>query len=227
MASSEIMEPEMYAMAPDGVVTLTTRINLPKMDAQGIIDMLSNKQLENCTQLLAASKVDVIIFGGTSCSFLGGPPWEKKLLERMKAMSGGITCLNTSQSSTMALRAVDAKKIVIATPYKKDLNVRAADYFTKQGFKILNDTALGFDDDHEIAAITLDTVYRQVKETDVPDADAVFISCTNLKTLPLLETLEADLKKPVISAIQASMWYPLKVMGIHDFVPGTGSLFEH
>lgn len=58
-----------------------------------------------------------------------------------------------------------------------------------------------------------------------PDADAVFISCTGMRTIPIIETLEADLKKPVISAVQASMWYALKVLGINDLVPGTGSLF--
>ena len=85
--------------------------------------------------------------------------------------------------------------------------------------------ALGFDDDHEIAAISLEDVYQQTRNTDLPDADAVFISCTNLRTLPIIEDLETDLKKPVISAIQASLWYALKVLGIHEYVPGTGSLF--
>jgi len=240
MSSSEVMEPEFYAMSPEGVCTLTTRINLPKMTPQGIIDMLSSEQLENCTQLfdmlsseqlenctqlLAHAKADVILFGGTSCSFLGGPEWEKGLLERMKAMAGGITVINTSQSSVEALKAVNAKNIVIATPYTKEINAAAIDYFTQQGFGVLQDTALGFDDDHEIAAISLEDVYQQVRNTDLPDADAVFISCTNLRTLPIIEDLETDLKKPVISAIQASLWYALKVLGIHEYVPGTGSLF--
>ena len=225
MSSSEVMEPEFYAMSPEGVCTLTTRINLPKMTPQGITDMLSSEQLENCTQLLAHARADVILFGGTSCSFLGGPEWEKRLLERMKAMAGGIKVINTSQSSVEALKAVNAKNIVIATPYTKEINAAAIDYFTQQGFGVLQDTALGFDDDHEIAAIALEDVYQQARNTDLADADAVFISCTNLKTLPVIETLEADLKKPVISAIQASLWYALKVLGIHAYVPGTGSLF--
>jgi maleate isomerase len=226
MSSSEVMEPEFYAMSPEGVCTLTTRIDLPKMTPQGIKDMLSSKQLEECTQLLAHARCDVILFGGTSCSFLGGPEWEKTLLKRMKTMAGGITVINTSQSSVEALRAVNAKRIVIATPYIDEINEPAVDYFTKQGFDVLECKGLGYDDDHEIAALPLEVVYRLVRETDVSEANVVFISCTNLKTAPIIETLETDLKKPVISAIQASLWYALKVMGINDFVSGTGSLFE-
>ena len=226
MSSSEVMEPEFYALSPEGVCTLTTRINLPKVTPQGLRDMSNSKQLENCTQLLAHAKVGVILYGCTSGSFLEGPEWEKGLLKRMKTMAGGITVINTSQSSVKALEAVKAKKIVIATPYTKEINTAAVDYYTKQGFIVLNDTALGFDDDHEIAATKLEDVYRLVRETDLPEADAVFISCTNLKTVPILESLETDLKKPVVSAIQASMWYALKVLGINDYVPGSGSLFK-
>jgi len=226
MSSSEVMEPEFYALSPEGVCILTTRINLPKVTREGIRDMSNSKQLESATQLLAHAKVDVILYGGTSASFLGGPEWEKGLLKRMKTMSGGIKVITTSQSSVEALKAVQAKKIVIATPYTKDINKAAIDYFTKQGFEVLNDTALRITNDHDIAAIKLERVYKLVRETDHPEADAVFISCTNLKTVPILESLEIDLKKPVISAIQASLWYALKVIGINDYVPGSGILLK-
>jgi maleate isomerase len=226
MAAGEIMEPEFYAMAPEGVVTLTTRIHFAAMTAQVIREMLSSDELEHCTQLLALAQCDVILFGGTSCSFLGGPKWEEGLLRRMKEMSGGITVTNTAQASVQALRAVNAKKIVFAAPYTADINKAGVGYFTKQGFEVLQDKGLGMTVEHEIATMPLGDVYRLARDADVPEADAVFISCTGMPTIPIIEALEADLKKPVVSAIQASMWYALKLVGIHDFVPGTGSLFE-
>jgi maleate isomerase len=225
MASSEVMEPEFYALAPEGVCTLTTRINLPKMTTAAIKEMLRSRQLEECTRLLARAKCDVILFGGTSCSFLGGPKWELELLERMKTMAGGITVINTAQSSTRALQAVGAKKVVIATPYTDDINEAGVDYFTKQGFEVLQCTGMGYDDDLEIAGIPLAKVYHLVRDTDMPEAEAVFISCTNLKTLPLIGGLETDLRKPVVSAVQASLWYALKVVGVSGVVSAGGSLF--
>jgi len=225
MAASEVMEPEFYAMAPEGVVTLTTRIHFASMTAQTIRDMLSSDELEHCTQLLALAECGVILFGGTSCSFLGGPEWERSLLGRMKKMSGGITVINTAQASVNALRAVKAKNIVFAAPYTADINEAGVDYFTKQGFNVVRDKGLGMTVEREVARLPLEDVYRLARDTDSPDADAVFISCTGMRTIPIIETLEADLKKPVVSAVQASMWYALKVLGINDFVPGTGSLF--
>ncbi len=225
MAASEIMEPEFYALAPEGVVTLTTRIHFESMTAQTIKDMLSSDELEHCTQLLALADCGVILFGGTSCSFLGGPQWEEGLLKRMERMSGGIRVINTAQSSVQALRAVKAKNIVFAAPYTADINEAGVDYFTRQGFNVVKDKGLGMTVEREIATLPLADVYRLARDTDSPEADAVFISCTGMPTIPIIEELETDLQKPVISAVQASMWYALRVLGIHDSVPGTGSLF--
>ena len=70
-------------------------------------------------------------------------------------------------------------------------------------------------------------IYELAKSVDVPEADAVLILCTGVRSVPIIEMLEKDLKKPVISAIQASMWYSLKTLGIDtNEVKGFGSLFE-
>jgi maleate isomerase len=225
MAPSEVMEPEFYAMSPEGVVTLTTRIHFTTMTAQTIRDMLSSDELEHCTQLLALAECGVILFGGTSCSFLGGPEWEKGLLKRMEEMSGGIPVINTAQSSVQALRAVGAKSIVFAAPYTADINEAGVGYFGKQGFGVVGDKGLGITEERVLANMSLGDVYRLARDADSPDAEAVFLSCTAMRTVPIIEMLETDLKKPVVSAIQASMWYALKVLGIHDYVPGSGSLF--
>jgi maleate isomerase len=59
-----------------------------------------------------------------------------------------------------------------------------------------------------------------------PDADAVFIRCTALSTVGAIEALEADLGKPVVSAIQATFWDALRLAGVADDCPGFGSLFR-
>ena len=80
--------------------------------------------------------------------------------------------------------------------------------------------------DHDIAAITPEEVYRHARELDSSDADAIFLSCTNLRTIAVLEELERDLGKPVVSAIQASFWDALRLSGVGDLVEGYGSLLR-
>ena len=63
--------------------------------------------------------------------------------------------------------------------------------------------------------------------TNEGKADTVFISCTGLRTIGAIEALEADLGRPVVSAIQATFWDALCIAKVHDVQPGFGSLFDH
>ena len=80
--------------------------------------------------------------------------------------------------------------------------------------------------DRDIDAVKLDDVYEFAKNTDCEEAEALVVLCTGLRTIPTIERLERRLQKPVITAIQASMWNALRMVGIDDKVEGYGSLFE-
>ena len=63
------------------------------------------------------------------------------------------------------------------------------------------------------------------REANLPEADAVFISCTNFRSLEVIESLEAELKKPVISSNTSALWKMLRMVGNGAVVPGAGQLF--
>ena len=58
------------------------------------------------------------------------------------------------------------------------------------------------------------------------DADGMFISCTNLRTIDVLAQLEAELNVPVISSNLATCWGCLQALGHHDPIDGYGSLLS-
>lgn len=62
---------------------------------------------------------------------------------------------------------------------------------------------------------------------DDPESEALFISCTNLHTIEIIEKLENDLHKPVITSNQATTWNILRLAGIDDKIQGYGQLFMH
>ena len=57
-----------------------------------------------------------------------------------------------------------------------------------------------------------------------PECDLIFLSCTDLASLDLLEKLEAKLGKPVISSTQATFWKTLRTCGISDKLEHCGRL---
>lgn len=225
MASSTVMEPEFYAMSPDGVATCTIRTRLPKMDVAGLEQMAGSEELERCTAYLARADLGVIAYGGTSATFLHGLPWDQKMRARMKAHSNGIPVTTTSSASIAALQAIGASRISFVSPYIPDIVERGRQFFSSNGFDVLSADGMDIDDDHAIGRIPVGQVYEYAKARRHPDADAVFISCTNLASVAVLGDLERDLGIPVVSAVQATFWQCLRMTGLKDRPVGFGRLF--
>jgi maleate isomerase len=61
--------------------------------------------------------------------------------------------------------------------------------------------------------VPYDETVRLVREADCSDAEAVFVSCTNLATYDVIAPLEAELGKPVLTANQVTMWAMLEAIG--------------
>lgn len=220
-----VMEPEFNAMAPKGVSIQTTRVMNGSTDKEGLNDLIiaGTKQ---AASLLAAIPTDILMFGCTSASFCNGVEYEKNMIAEMEK-EFGLPFVTTSTAVAEAVKAVGAKKVAFATPYIEDLNVLAKAYLESCGIEVLNTKGLGLLYDKDMDATPLEKIYELAKSVDVLEADAVLILCTGVRSVPIIEMLEKDLKKPVISAIQASMWYSLKTLGIDtNEVKGFGSLFE-
>ena len=221
-----VMEPEFYRMAPPGVITLTARVTLVAATMDGLADMARSPDVERVTEGLATAPVQVICFGGTSASFLHGPEWDRALRARMARVASGIPVTTTSRASVRALQALNVRRMVFVGPYLPEVTEQGRRFFEASGFKVLNAVGLGLDHDRTISRVSLEEVYHLARRSDHPDAEAVFLSCTALKTIGVIEALERDLGKPVVSANQASFWDCLRTAGVADRVAGYGRLFD-
>lgn len=77
-----------------------------------------------------------------------------------------------------------------------------------------------------IYAESAERAYQLAREADTPGAEAVLLSGTGLPTIDVLERLEHDLGKPVISSMQASLWQSLRLAGIREPIQGFGRLLR-
>ena len=125
------------------------------------------------------------------------------------------------------MNAVNAKKIVIGTPYLDEINEREEKFFLSKGFEILRMEGLNLETGLEFGKVTPDFWNKFSLEIDCDDADAVFLSCTGIRSLDIIEKVEAQINKPVITSNQAQMWSCLRRAGIEDKISGFGELFNH
>jgi maleate isomerase len=221
------MEPECYAMAPEGVTIHTDRLPLPIMTIEGLGQMMDSDRLEWCTQSLATAPVHSIVFGGTSATFLRGIGYDEEIRKRMASVSNGIPITTASSAALAGLRLLGVTKLTFVGPYDEEVTERGRSFFQQNGFDVVASRGLGFQKDIDVGAISLERVYDLVRDSADPRSNGVFISCTNLRSVGAIAALEADLKIPVVSAVQASFWHAMRIAGVKESKSGFGRLFEY
>jgi len=220
-SSNTTMEPEFYKMAPRGVSIHTARMRLVETTSEKLFEMAEDS--DRAAALLATTEVDVIVYGCTTGSLLGGVEWEERLVQRIENETGILT-LSTSRAVVDALKALSVERVGVATPYTDDLNRLEVAFLESHGIGVTAIRGLGLVRNVDIGRTDGAAVEGLVKAV-VDGADAVFISCTNLPTIDLIEPLEAELRRPVVTSNQASLWAALRGSDF-DGIKGYGVLLR-
>ena len=163
-----------------------------------------------------------IVFACTSVSFIRGVGGDTEIIERIEK-AARVPATTTSTAAVKALHALGATQVAVATPYVEEINVKLQEFLEGHGFQVV--AMKGMQLGHGIGLVSPGEVYQFVKGAHHPEADAIFISCTNFATVEILDALEQDLDMPVLSANQVTMWEALNLAQVKPYKPGVGSLF--
>ena len=110
------------------------------------------------------------------------------------------------------------ERIPVAPPYGVDVSALLHDFLAEAGVETVSSAHLGLQGD--IWQVPYETTAQLARDADARDADAVFVSCTNLATYDLIAPLERELGKPVLTANQVTMWSALRIAGKTAVGPG-------
>lgn len=146
----------------------------------------------------------------TSGSFIAGVEGEAKIREAM-AEAGCANPVTSSGAAAIALHHAGARRVAVVTPYSGALTRRLVDFVEQSGFEVASAQYLGLH--RGIAAVSQSTIVDLVRSTADSGADAVFVSCTSLRTFGILAKLEGELGVPVFTSNQVSLWAALDAAG--------------
>ncbi len=171
---------------------------------------------------LAARGAQAVAYGCTSGSYVLGPAGDAAISDQMEAESG-VPATTTSSAVVEALRTLGAESVAVLSPHIDALNERLSAYLEASGFRVAAMVGLNLRCDIEAVepAETREIVESQV---DRPDADAVFISCTGMRTAEVIGMMETSLGKPVVTANQATLWRVGQLAGAGMSRPERGRL---
>jgi maleate isomerase len=224
------VEPEFYMMVPDGVTVHCARLQgFQSLSTPSAPVGMEERTLAYMQELPGPAKalgsVDpaVVILAHTASSYATGFANEPQLIDRLSSLTG-TTAITAARAVLAALQHLSVKKLALGTPYPEAISAMGRAYWEAAGFDIVGyQRLLGV---QNIYAENEQRAYHLARQANAPEADAVFLSGTGLPTVGVLEMLEQDLKKPVISSNQASLWQALRLAGVRQAITGFGQLLK-
>jgi maleate isomerase len=214
-------EPEFHRLAPPGVSFHATRLPLNGGGPPALQRMVLG--LEDAARLLVDIEPDLILFHCTAGSMAGAPGYEEHLAARIEAATGRPAA-TTARAILAGLRALEARRIVLVTPYIAATNEAERAFLEGHGFAVVGLRGLGLTSGNAYTEVEPAAWYRIVREAARPEADAILVSCTNIRVLDAIAPLEADLRRPVVTSNQAALWYCLRRLHLADRIAGYGRL---
>jgi maleate cis-trans isomerase len=190
-----------------------------------LLDLGSEARLADGAALLAKHEPAAVIWACTSGSFVYGWEGARDQADRLAAVAG-VPASSTSFAFVHAARAMDIKRVAVAASYPDDIARLFVDFLGAGDIEVVSMASADIVTAAEVGAMSPDAVVELAVSHDHPDAEAVLVPDTAMRTLGEINAVEAALGKPVLTANQVTVWEGLRLTGQHRLVRSLGALFR-
>ncbi|MGI0091403.1 MAG: maleate cis-trans isomerase family protein [Nitrososphaerales archaeon] len=228
-STSAVAEMETFKMLPDGVSAHFSRIPYAGTGTdEAASKMLS--ELESSARLLAGSTatigVDVLGFMHGNGSASSKPGFDRSISDRM-LQATGVPSITMSSAVVDALKKFSIKRISTGVPLSQpEMLQKIKSFFETNGFEVPHVGSLPLKTHLEVSCQPPETAFKFIKSLNYGDVDAIVVNNANLRTIEVIDALESDLGKLVITGNQALIWACLRKLGINESLPHLGRLFK-
>ncbi len=206
-----------------GVALYESRLyNAPTITPETLQAM--EREIAGSTSLILPDvPLDVVAYACTSGAMVIG---EARVHARIHEARPEVSCTTPMEATIAAFQALGVQRICLIAPYADEINRRMRSYIQERGFSVPVMGSWNEPDDSKVARISPASIREAVIDLGRSKmVEAAFVSCTNLRVVDMVEQIEADLGKPVISSNHALAWHCLRLAGVGDHLPQFGRLF--
>ncbi len=219
--TEETADDDIRAMAPPDVGVFCTRVRLADpVTVQNLAAVAGD--LGDAARLLPEN-LDAIAYVCTSGSIAAGEAAVERAIRGVQPETSPValvTCV------VEALRHLGITRVALGTPYLDEVNRMEARFLEGRGFDICSMRGLGIARGRDMARVEPRDIVRLALDVCTRDCDGIFLSCTALRAVEVVDAIEERTGRPVVTSNQALVWRMLRQIGVHDAGAGPGTLFR-
>ena len=174
-------------------------------------------------EILPDQKIDCVAYGCTSGTIAAGYDVIEKNVKLAKPEAKVTTPIT---SAIKALKAFNINKVSVFTPYTKSINDSVINYFNKENIAVNGLTYFDIESDLDIGKVDEEYLFEVLSKINLEDSEALFVSCTALPVLSIIDKLEKKMNKVILSSNQTLIWESLNAIGYKNSIEGFGKLFK-
>jgi maleate isomerase len=222
-SSNRMVEQEMVRHVPPGVVAHVMRLRMT--GAHNVpLDVLMPR-VNEAAAMLTDARCDVVAFHCTANLMSEGAAGEDKLLAALR-QAGAPHVTTTATAIRAAFDTIAARRVVLLTPYSASVTEEEAHFLTAAGYQVLYAKGFALKGSDEYCATPPQFWRDRALEAARSDADAYLLSCANISVFPVIEEVERQLDRPLVTSNQAVIWHALSLLGATDRRNCPGRLFD-
>ncbi|MBI3068532.1 MAG: hypothetical protein HY323_04385 [Betaproteobacteria bacterium] len=218
-----VVEPWFNAVCPFGVSVHAARMFLDNNLTPEAVVRMDREEGRSALRQIASCRPASVAYCCTASSIVQGLEYDDVLNHELSE-AAGVPAFTATRGIIEALHAMGARRLSIASPYTTAIDEAEHVFFRAAGFEILGSAHLGISDSFRLAEPSPAAIYDLAQKAWHPDADALLITCLNLRSHEVVDPLERQWKKPVVTSTQATFWKLLRSAGISDRISGYGRL---
>lgn len=211
------LEADLAMMRPEGVSFHVARLggyDVDEIPDETQMAGLGASDLDEPLRLIEGVRPQAILYGCTSATLTHGPGFDRDLAARIAARSGAHS-ITAAGAIVQAARALGVTRIAFASPYVGAINEMAVAFFAQEGLTTVGRADIGRDlGNYGQGELTPREVKALARKAVRSEAEALVLSCTDMRAAEAVVDLESELGLPVICSNQAMLYVALKALGI-------------
>lgn len=176
---------------------------------------------------LTWQSLDFLMITGELFLSYKGPGSDRQILASVRELTS-VPASTVLTAVVHACQVFNMRRVVMASPFPEDQDVRLSRFLAHDKIEVVAHRCLGYNNSKVIWDLAPETGYELAAALlrELPDVDGLYMPCNKWRTISVIERIEKDFGKPVVTNTQAWVLEALRGMGMAQPIPGFGRLLR-